>query len=99
MKTSHLVYSDEATALAAFALVVGEPVPSIAEIPPWLWSEGARCAIDVVGLVDEHFGEVDADGRSIVGFRVNVLTPDDVALPPVLADAEVRPVVPMRVFG
>jgi hypothetical protein len=99
MKTFHLVFADAAAALAAFAAVTGEPVAGLADVPSWVWPSGRQCAIDVIGPVDAAAGEVDADARPIVGFRVNVLAPDDATLPDALAPAEVHPVRPTRVFG
>ncbi len=99
MKTFRLAFPDEPTALAAFVAVTEAPVETLAEVPPWVWPSGLQCAIDVIGLVDEAFGEVDATGAPIVGFRVNVLAPDDAVLPAVLAPVEVHPVRPSRVFG
>lgn len=99
MTTFHLAFPDEAAALAAFALVTAEPVATLADVPSWVRTAEGSCAIDVIGLVGADFGEVDGDGRPIVGFRVNLLLPDDAVLPEALVPAEVRPVPPLRVFG
>lgn len=103
MKTLHLRFPDEATALAAFSAVTGRDVAALADVPSKVEVSGLLCDVDPVGPLTHDTGAVDAEGMPIVepvaGWHVNVWTPDEAVTPEALAGFEVFPVTPSRVFG
>lgn len=99
MRTLHLRFPDETTALGAFAAVTGHAVGALSEVPSKVEVNGLLCDVDVIGIVGAEFGEVDEAGGVIVGFRVNIWVPDEAVVPAALAPAVVTPVTPRRVFG
>jgi hypothetical protein len=75
MRTIRLRFADEAAArdtLKAAGWLTTDPETGAETVPPLVWVSGARCDIDMIGVLHEA-ADADAQPVALPGWHINLL--------------------------
>ncbi|WP_026782966.1 hypothetical protein [Pleomorphomonas koreensis] len=75
MRTIRLRFADEAAArdtLKAAGWLATDPETGAETVPPLVWVSGARCDIDMIGVLHEA-ADADAQPVALPGWHINLL--------------------------